>query len=116
MCIAVYVYSKDEAATLPTEDHPTVERHLRFAENLHIPTEVIHGKNRPRSLVDYAHKNGATQLFLNRSGEPHRRWFPGQDFQTGYCSTPQTSKSQSLPNVIGTVAHRRLIPKMRRVR
>ena len=80
VCIAVYVYSKDEAATLPTEDHPTVERHLRFAENLHIPTEVIHGKNRPRSLVDYAHKNGATQLFLNRSGEPHRRWFPGQDF------------------------------------
>ena len=116
VCIAVYVYSKDEAATLPTEDHPTVERHLRFAENLHIPTEVIHGKNRPRSLVDYAHKNGATQLFLNRSGEPHRRWFPGQDFQTRYCSTPQTSKSQSLPNVIGTVAHRRLIPKMRRVR
>jgi magnesium transporter len=80
VCIAVYVYSKDEAATLPTEDHPTVERHLRFAENLHIPTEVIHGKNRPRTLVDYAHKNGATQLFLNRSGEPHRRWFPGQDF------------------------------------
>jgi magnesium transporter len=63
-----------------TEDHPTVERHLRFAENLHIPTEVIHGKNRPRTLVDYAHKNGATQLFLNRSGEPHRRWFTGQDF------------------------------------
>ena len=59
---------------------PTVDRHLRFAENLHIATEVIHGKNRARALVDYARKHGVTQLFLTRVAKPPRRWFPGLDF------------------------------------
>jgi magnesium transporter len=80
VCIAVYVYSKEESSALPAEDRPTVERHLRFAENLHIGTKIIHGKNRAQTLVDYARKNGATQLFLNRAAGPQRRWFPGLDF------------------------------------
>ena len=67
VCIAVYVYSQEESAALPAEDRPTVDRHLRFAENLHIATEVIHGKNRAQALVDYGRKNGVTQIFLNRS-------------------------------------------------
>jgi magnesium transporter len=79
-CIAVYVHSKDESAAVHAEDHPTVDRHLRFAENLHIATEVIHGNNRAQTLVDYARKNGVTQLFLNRSARSPRRWFPGLDF------------------------------------
>ena len=62
------------------EDRPTVDRHLRFAENLHIATEVIHGNNRAQTLVDYARKNDVTQIFLNRSAKPPRRWFPGLDF------------------------------------
>jgi magnesium transporter len=57
-----------------------VDRHLRFAENLHISTEVIHGDNRAQTLVDYARKNGVTQLFLNRNTRAPRRWFPGLDF------------------------------------
>jgi len=80
ICIAVYVYSKEESSALPAEDRPSVERHLRFAENLHISTEIIHGKNRAQTLVDYARKNGVTQLFLNRSAEAQRRWFPGLNF------------------------------------
>jgi magnesium transporter len=80
VCMAVYVYSKEESAALPAEDRPTVERHLRFAENLHISTKIIHGENRARTLVDYARKNGVTQLFLNRSAGSPRRWFPGPDF------------------------------------
>jgi magnesium transporter len=79
-CIAVYVHSKEESSAVHAEDRPTVDRHLRFAENLHIATEVIHGDNRAQTLVDYARKNGVTQLFLNRSTESHRRWFPGLDF------------------------------------
>lgn len=80
VCIAVYVYSKEESSELPAEDRPTVERHLRFAENLHIGTKVIHGKNRAQTLVDYARKNGVTQVFLSRSARTLRRWFPGLDF------------------------------------
>jgi magnesium transporter len=80
VCIAAYVHSKEESAAVHTEDHPTVERHLRFAENLHITTEVIHGNNRAQTLVDYARKNGVTHLFLTRSARSQRRWFPGLDF------------------------------------
>ena len=80
LCIAVYVHSKEESAAVHAEDRPTVDRHLRFAENLHISTEVIHGDNRAQTLVDYARKNGVTQIFLNRSTKAPRRWFPGLDF------------------------------------
>ena len=80
VCIAVYVHSKEESAAAHAEDHPTVDRHLRFAENLRIETEVVHGKDRAQTLVDYARKNGATQLFLTRSLRSNRRWFPGLDF------------------------------------
>ena len=80
VCIAVYVHSKEESAAAHAEDHPTVDRHLRFAENLRIETEVVHGKDRAQTLVDYARKNGVTQLFLTRSARSNRRWFPGLDF------------------------------------
>ena len=80
VCIAVYVHSKEESSAVHAEDRPTVDRHLRFAENLHIPAEVIHGKNRAQTLVDYARKNAVTQLFLTRGARPKRRWFPGLDF------------------------------------
>ncbi|HVO79837.1 MAG TPA: magnesium transporter [Terriglobales bacterium] len=80
ICMAVYVYSKQESEALPAEDRPTVERHLRFAENLHIATKILHGKDRAQTLVDYARKNGVTQIFLTRDTAPRRRWFPGLDF------------------------------------
>src|SRR5882762_5863672 len=80
VCLAVYVHSKEESAAAHSEDHPTVDRHLRFAENLRIEAEVIHGKDRAQTLVDYARKKGATQLFLTRSAKSPRRWFPGLDF------------------------------------
>jgi magnesium transporter len=80
VCIAVYVHSKEESSAVHAEDRPTVDRHLRFAENLHISTEIIHGKNRAQTLVDYARKEGVTQIFLTRSTRIQRRWFPGLDF------------------------------------
>ena len=80
VCIAVYVHSKDESAAVHVEDHPTVDRHLRFAEKLRIRTETVHGNNRAQTLVDYARKHGVTQIFLTRDPRPERRWFPGLDF------------------------------------
>src|SRR5262249_32027635 len=80
VCTAVYVYSKKESQAQHAEDHPTVERHLRFAENLRIDTKTIQGTGRAEALVNYARENGVTQLFLNRVTAPRRRWFPGLDF------------------------------------
>jgi magnesium transporter len=80
ICLAVYVFSKEETEALPEEDRPTVERHLRFAENLRIDAKIIHGKDRARTLINYARENGVTQIFLSRSTDHRRRWFPGLDF------------------------------------
>jgi magnesium transporter len=79
-CMAVYVYSKAESEARASEDHPTIERHLRFAENLHIETKTIDGKNRAKALVDYARANGVTQILLNRDTTPRKWWRPGLDF------------------------------------
>src|SRR6185295_2387736 len=65
---------------LPAAERQAIERHLRFAESLHIETGVIQGRNRPRTLVEFARKNGVTQIFLCEEANPPKRWFPGLDF------------------------------------
>ena len=80
-CVAVYVHSAREFSHLPSAERHAIERHLRFAENLHIETKVFHRRDRARGLVDYARENGCTQIFLNRDGSPpRRRWLSGLDF------------------------------------
>jgi magnesium transporter len=79
-CVAVFVCPEREFSNLPAPNRQAIERHLHFAENLHIETAIVNGKNRARTLVDYAHKNGVTQIFIYPSAEPPRRWFRGLDF------------------------------------
>src|SRR5215470_15047438 len=63
-CAAVFVCPERELSALPAQERQAVERHLHFAEHLHIETAVVHSKNRADALVDYAHKNGVTQIFI----------------------------------------------------
>ncbi len=79
-CIAVCVHSAPEFSALPASQRQAIERHLRFAETLHVPATVLQAKDRARALVDYAHENGATQIFICRSADPPKRWFPGLEF------------------------------------
>lgn len=79
-CVAVHVHSEPEYSSLPARERQAIERHLRFAENLHIDTSVIHGKDRARALVKYAREHSVTQIFIGRDAEPPRRWFPGLGF------------------------------------
>jgi magnesium transporter len=79
-CIAVFVSKGKDLSALPAQQRQAIERHFHFAENLHIDTAVVQGKNRADTLADYAHKNGVTQIFVGPAGEPPRRWFRGLDF------------------------------------
>ena len=63
----------------PQTVRQAIERHVRFAENLQIETEVFHSRDRARGLVGYARENGCTQIFLNRDEKPRRRWFHSPD-------------------------------------
>jgi magnesium transporter len=79
-CVAVFVCPTPDLSTLPVPEKQAVERHLAFAKTLHIETATIFNKNRATALVDFAHKNEVTQLFIGPATEARRRWFRGLDF------------------------------------
>ena len=79
-CMAVFVCPEREFSDLPAPERQAIERHLHFAENLRIATAIVHGKNRAHALVEYAHENGITQIFISPTSGSPGRWFRGLDF------------------------------------
>jgi len=79
-CMAICVHAEREFAQMAAAQRQAIERHIKFAENLQIETFLIHDRDRARGLVDFARQRGVTQIFLQRSKEPPRRWFPGLEF------------------------------------
>src|SRR5262249_30052079 len=63
-CTAVFVPPGRDLPALPAAQRQAVERHLRFAETLRIESVVLSSSNPADAIVDYAHKNGVTQIFL----------------------------------------------------
>jgi two-component system sensor histidine kinase KdpD len=69
-CFAVFVHGEPELHDIPTGQRETVERHLNFARNLRIETRLLQGRDLAKTLVDFAHLHGITQILLLR---PQRR-------------------------------------------
>jgi two-component system sensor histidine kinase KdpD len=65
-CFAVSVSRDADLHDLPARDREEVERHLNFARNLHIETRILQGQDVAKTLVEFAHLNGVTHLFLAR--------------------------------------------------
>jgi magnesium transporter len=79
-CVAVFVCPQREFSRVPATERQAIERHFHFAENLRIDTAIVHSRNRAGALVDYAHKNAVTQIFIGPMVGPPKRWFRGLDF------------------------------------
>jgi two-component system sensor histidine kinase KdpD len=73
-CFAVTIQASGDLSTLPESDREAISRHLNFARNLHIETRILEGEDVAALLVDFARRNGITQIFLSRPAERH--WFP----------------------------------------
>ena len=73
-CFAVTIQASGDLSTLPESDREAISRHLNFARNLHIETRILEGEDVAPVLVDFARRNGITQIFLTRPSEHH--WFP----------------------------------------
>jgi len=71
-CFAVYVSETGDIRDLTQLDREAVDRHLNFARNLRIETRILQGRDLAAVLVDFAHREHVTQLFLMRS--PAKRW------------------------------------------
>jgi two-component system, OmpR family, sensor histidine kinase KdpD len=65
-CFAVAVSREVDLHDMPAREREMIERHLNFARNLHIETRILQGHDVARTLVEFAHLNGITQIFLTR--------------------------------------------------
>jgi K+-sensing histidine kinase KdpD len=72
-CFAVCVLPSSELAELPKPTREAIEQHLDFARKLHIETRVLEGADAAEAMVDFARRNGVTQIFL---AKPARRSIP----------------------------------------
>lgn len=66
-CFAVAVAPEGDSRHHANSDQDMLERHLNFARNLHIETRVLAGTDVAKTLVEFAHLNGITQMMLART-------------------------------------------------
>lgn len=66
-CLAVFVSPDAVLDSLPPDHREAVERHLAFARNLRIRTEIVAGDDVATGIVQFAHEHGATQIFMSRN-------------------------------------------------
>jgi two-component system sensor histidine kinase KdpD len=75
-CFAATVQPSGDLSRMPEREREMVERHLNFARTMRIETRIIEGSNVAEALIDFAHRNQITQIFLAR---PRRQpWFHRQ--------------------------------------
>jgi two-component system, OmpR family, sensor histidine kinase KdpD len=65
-CFAVAVQPSGELSRLAEPARDAIERHLNFARNLRLETRVLEGQDVAAALVDFARRNGVTQIFVTR--------------------------------------------------
>jgi two-component system, OmpR family, sensor histidine kinase KdpD len=66
-CLAVYVSPDPSLGNLSQEQREAVEKHLGFARNLRIRTEVVAAHDVAEGIVQFARDHQATQIFMGRS-------------------------------------------------
>lgn len=65
-CLAVCVAPGGSLENLPLAERSAVLRHMSFARNLQIDTQVLAGGDTARALVEFARAEGVTQVYLTR--------------------------------------------------
>jgi two-component system, OmpR family, sensor histidine kinase KdpD len=63
-CFAVCVVPGPGMESLPEKSRLPLEQHLEFARKLHIETRVLDGEDEGEALVEFARRNGVTQIFV----------------------------------------------------
>jgi two-component system sensor histidine kinase KdpD len=66
-CLALFVHTTADLSHLAPTEREAVERHLRFARSLRIETQILAGRDVPRTVVDFARRNQVSQIFVARS-------------------------------------------------
>jgi two-component system sensor histidine kinase KdpD len=79
-CLALFVHKSAKIVDLPEVEREAVEKHLRFARNLRIETQILTGQDIPRIVVEYARRSQVSQIFVARSQGRLRERLLGRNF------------------------------------
>jgi len=79
-CTALFVHRTPELSQLPAGERQAVEKHLRFARSLQIETQVIGGTDVANTVVEFARRNQATQIFVAHMEVPLLDRLRGKNF------------------------------------
>lgn len=71
-CFAVCVLLRRRDGRPINESLEAVEKHLKFARNLHIETRILEGADPAETIIDFAKDNQVTQILLGRP--KYRSW------------------------------------------
>jgi two-component system, OmpR family, sensor histidine kinase KdpD len=66
-CFAVATNAPSDLNRMAYQDREAIERHLNFARNMRIEARMLEGKDPAQTLIDFAHANQITQIFLART-------------------------------------------------
>jgi two-component system sensor histidine kinase KdpD len=66
-CFAVAVHAPSDLSRMAYQDREAIERHLNFARNMRIEARMLEGNDPAQTLIDFAHDNQITQIFLART-------------------------------------------------
>jgi len=77
-CFAVFLSETGDFQNLPPGDRETVERHLNFARSLHIETRILQAEQAAPALVEFAHREQISQIFLVREQKRISGFFRSQ--------------------------------------
>jgi two-component system sensor histidine kinase KdpD len=72
-CFAVAVQPSGDLSRLAEGERQAVQKHLSFAGNLQIETQILQGENAATALIDFARHHEITQIFVTR---PQGRAWP----------------------------------------
>lgn len=78
-CFAVTVQPSGELSRLPESEREAIEKHLNFARHLHLETRILQGMDVALTAIDFARRNGVTQIYLMRPRERARIPFLATD-------------------------------------
>ena len=71
-CLAVCVLRDGSVHRIPESQREAVEKHMKFARNLHIEPSVLRGEDVAQTLVDFARLHKVTQIFIARPQQ--KKW------------------------------------------
>jgi two-component system, OmpR family, sensor histidine kinase KdpD len=65
-CFAVTVEPSGGLGGAPDEEREAIEKHLNFARALRLETRILEGGDAASVVIDFARRNGITQIFVTR--------------------------------------------------